>query len=116
MVTPPRSRVDLLAGLITVIASPAYAGSNTLGGYNIGPGSAYGDMGPRHSLTAVMGGGLGSTCVNALNDDGSGWAGSSYCAAPQDTTSHPYCGCKLRKGYLFPEYYEVIYAAGWQIW
>ena len=68
--------------------------------------SGWNTVAPRHSLTAVTFSGSRTQinnygyatqgCVNALNADGSGWAGTTYCYWP--STQHPYCGCKLRYG------------------
>ena len=60
--------------------------------------------GPQHSLTSVWATWYynSNSCLNALNSDGSGWAGETYCAWFSDTNvGHPYCGCKLRLGYGF---------------
>lgn len=106
--------VVLAAQMAILVAAPsAFAGSDQIAYGNVGPGGAYG---PRHSLTSVGAGGTGWTCVNALNADGSGWAGSSYCAPPGEYTSHPYCGCRLRYGHVYPYYYETIFINGYQYW
>lgn len=63
-----------------------------------------GVYGPRHSLTSVWATWYDGfdACLNALNADGTGWAGATYCANRYDTNvGHPYCGCKLRYGYAF---------------
>ncbi|HEX8122200.1 MAG TPA: hypothetical protein VF549_13140 [Solirubrobacteraceae bacterium] len=79
-------------------AGTAMAGQDTIVNGNLYPWAQYG---PRHSLSSVwttwFSGDL--ACANALNDDGSGWAGGSVCASWADTNKgHLYCACQYRKG------------------
>lgn len=92
----------LAAGVLCALSlsASAQAGSN-----DIWNGVLYTDAwGPQHSLTSVWATWYynSKSCLNALNSDGSGWAGETYCAWFSDTNvGHPYCGCKLRLGYGF---------------
>lgn len=104
----------LVVAACLVVPSTSQAGQDFIGGSPFGPG---GNFGPRHSLIAVQSAASGWACVNALNADGSGWAGSSYCAGPGQSTSHPYCGCKLRYGYVYTYYNQQLLAVNaWQVW
>jgi hypothetical protein len=104
-------------GVVVALCLPAtaLAGNDLIFDGWVGTTGAYG---PRHSLTSVdtsWHDGYNS-CVNALEADGSGWAGASYCAGPGASyTSHPYCGCALRFGWggaAAPD----TWATTWQYW
>lgn len=66
---------------------------------------SYGLSGPRHSLSSIWTTrylGANNACANALNADGSGWAGATICATPGDSTKNKnYCACQLRYGWGF---------------
>lgn len=98
---PRRSAVAVLVTVLCALAIPATAsaGQDTIWNGLLSTG---GWGGPRHSLTSVWATyyGGGNSCLNAVNSDGSGWAGASVCAYPGDTNrGHAYCGCQLRAGY-----------------
>jgi hypothetical protein len=111
------SRACLLCvAIVLATAGNAFAGYNVIVDAYNAPSPA-GAWGPRHSLTSVWATSTETICVNAWNNDGSGWAGATYCASPGNSTSHPYCGCKLREGYVFPYYYVTpFYTHGEQTW
>ncbi len=93
--------ITALCAASLAMPASAMAGSDTIWYGNLGTGGNYG---PRHSLTSVWATwySYDNSCLNALNADGSGWAGDTYCAWTGDTNlGHPYCGCKLRYGYGF---------------
>lgn len=103
-----RRPVLVLTAVIGALLMPsmAYAGQDSVLSGQIYTGYGWLSNAPRHSLTAVTFSGTQSQvvngyatqgCVNALNADGSGWAGTTYCYWP--ATQHPYCGCQLRYGY-----------------
>lgn len=97
----PHQRLRLLVAILATAAiwlAPAASAEATSYVYWNGFTASYnGEYGARHSLTkneVTRTGGNDIACINALNADGSGWAGSTYCSYTY--TSHPYCGCKLR--------------------
>lgn len=105
MIGLSRRRASLLAVCTTLscgaVAAPAFAGMDVIVNGNITQTAVYG---PRHSLSSVWttwySGDI--ACANALNDDGSGWAGATFCAHSGDTNKgHAYCACVLRKGAAF---------------
>ena len=93
------------ASAMLLLSAPAvFAGYNVLTPYNYI--YSEGVFGPRHSLTYVQAydtrAEYPGACVNALNADGTGWAGTTYCTQYSlQWVSHPYCGCKLRYGFLY---------------
>lgn len=107
-----RSRVArwLAAVVVVCLAVPVSASAVTpqnVWSGTLAPADGWHTVAPRHSLTAVDFSGTTTWldvtnqvtlgCVNAWNDPGGGWAGSTYCG--WSTTSHPYCACQLRIGY-----------------
>jgi hypothetical protein len=90
-----------LAATAALLVAAATASAASYNYYNGFTASYSGEYGARHSLTkneVTVTGGYDGACINALNDDGSGWAGSTYCT--YSYTYHPYCGCKLRKPWV----------------
>lgn len=63
-------------------------------------------VGPAHTLTNVGADVSGSTCVGAINVNGGELAGAGYCGGA-GWVNHPYCGCELRDGAIYP------YGSGW---
>lgn len=107
--------VALVFGLLS--PGSALAGSDTI--FNGWLFDTAGLYGPRHSLSSVWTTqyqGVAS-CINALNADGSGWAGSTYCTTPSDTNvGHAYCACQLRYGWGAPSSSQGTSAYTRQFW
>jgi hypothetical protein len=120
MIIAPR-RTRTLAAVTAVIGAfalpaTALAGQDTIVN---GGQSDIASFGPYHSLSSVwttyFSGDI--TCANALNQDGSGWAGASVCASPGDTNKgKAYCACMLRKGAAFAPSGGYTYGSVRQFW
>lgn len=96
-----RAARALIATVLCLLCLPAsaFAGQDDIYAGVLDYAGAYG---PRHSLTSVWATwfSLNLACMNALNADGTGWAGDTFCADGVDqNVGHPYCGCKLRYGF-----------------
>lgn len=102
-----RVKLMLMATIVgSALISPAVALAHGTDGVWLGTlylSDGWKSTAPRHSLLAVTFHGVSrsdsvaSGCVNALNSDGSGWAGETFCGFPDRT--HAYCGCTLRVGF-----------------
>jgi hypothetical protein len=95
------NRISVLCAISALFAFAASASATSYSYFNGFTSSYSGVYGARHSLTkneVTRTGGNDQACINALNDDGSGWAGSTYCTGSY--TYHDYCGCKLRKPWV----------------
>lgn len=104
---------------LALAAAPALAqaGQDDIwNGYIAYPNAPHG---PRHSLSSVWTTHINfsESCVNAYNDDGSGWAGDTYCTTTSNVNiGHPYCACQLRYGYAFGLYDTVYYGDSAGYW
>jgi hypothetical protein len=97
-----RRQRNALASLLVVLCALIFAGSAAAGQDIFITGNwvnTAGVFGPRHSLIRVTVDDPYDThsCLNAWNDDNSGWAGTTLCST--GLYYHAYCGCKLRKGW-----------------
>ena len=102
-----------LTGMCIAMVVPATASAGTDHIVNhtwVGPN---GVSGPRHSLSSIWTtweGGDNLACANALNANGTGWAGVSICAHPGDTTKNKnYCACQLRYGWGWGGDYAIAW-------
>jgi hypothetical protein len=93
--------VTALCAASLALPASAMAGQDSIWWGTLGTSGKYG---PRHSLSSVWATYFGSdnSCFNALNANGTGWAGDTRCAWANDTNvGHPYCACQLRYGFGF---------------
>lgn len=105
----------LVIACLAALAPNALAGSNNLTPNGLIYSS--GNWGVRHSLNEVNALSFsGGTCATALNDDGSGWAGSPNCAPAGQYAVHSYCACKLRRGFIYTVAGSTLSGIGQQLW
>ncbi len=100
-------RATIRGGIVAILVAagalwlPAtsFAGQDTI--FN-GYAEYSGYYGPRHTLTSVWTTwyNYDDSCINALNGDGSGWAGTTVCSDTTDiNVGHGYCACNLKYGF-----------------
>lgn len=111
--------IAAVCGASLAVPASAMAGQDTIQYGYLGTGGEYG---PRHSLSSVWATwyAYDNSCLNALNANGTGWAGATRCAWIYDTNvGRSYCACQLRYGFGFSsqgEFGGVSYGYWRQFW